>query len=152
MTEMDEYLTAKDAKSAKERQGANPIEPIGAAIVDAAIKVHSALGPGLLESVYEACLCHELASRGLSLERQLHLPVVYQDLKIASGLRIDVLVAGLIVVEIKAVEAVLPLHSAQLLTYLKLGGFQLGHLLNFNVPQMKHGIKRMVFRYPESDR
>ena len=145
---MDELLTAKDAKGAKGRQG---IEPIGSAIVDAAIKVHSALGPGLLESVYEACLCHELASRGLPLERQLYLPVVYQDLKIASGLRIDILVARLVVVEVKAVETVLPLHSAQLLTYLRLGKFQLGYLLNFNVPHMKQGIRRMVFRYPESD-
>lgn len=148
----DGPFTATDAKDAKEREGREDLEPIGAAIVDAAIKVHSTLGPGLLESVYEACLCHELASRGLALERQVHLPVVYQDLTIASGLRIDILVADLVVVEVKAVETVLPLHTAQLLTYLRLGGFQLGYLLNFNVPHMKQGIKRMVFRYPEAGR
>lgn len=149
---MDDFLTAKDAKSAKERKGQADLERVGATIVDAAVKVHSALGPGLLESVYEACFCHELISRGVGVERQVHLPVTYEGLRIASGLRIDVLAEASVIVEIKAVEALLPLHAAQLLTYLRLGGFPLGFLLNFNVPQMKQGIKRMVYRYPEPNR
>jgi GxxExxY protein len=114
------------------------------AIVDAAIKVHSALGPGLLESVYEACLAHELGQRGLGVERQVSLPVRYAGIVIEAGLRLDLLVEQCVVIEIKAVEALLPVHTAQLLTYLKLGDYPLGLLLNFNVPHMKQGIKRIA--------
>jgi GxxExxY protein len=119
-------------------------EKVGAAIVDAAINVHMSLGPGLLESVYESCLCHELHKRGIQFQRQVDLPIRYDTIRLESGLRIDILAADCVVVEVKSVESVLPVHEAQLLTYLKLSKRRLGLLLNFNVPLMKHGIKRMV--------
>jgi GxxExxY protein len=118
-------------------------------VVDAAIKVHSALGPGLLESVYEACLAHEIAVRGLRVERQVVLPVRYGDVTVEAGLRLDLLVGEGLVVEIKAVESLQPIHAAQLLTYLRLGGFSLGLLLNFNVVHMKSGIKRLANGVPD---
>jgi GxxExxY protein len=120
-------------------------EAIATQLVDAAIKVHKSLGPGLLESVYEICLCHELAIRGIPFRRQLDLPVCYEGIRLESGLRIDILVDDCVVVELKIVEKLLPVHEAQLLTYLKLSNKRIGFLLNFNVPIMKHGIKRMVF-------
>jgi GxxExxY protein len=113
-------------------------------IIAAAIEVHRALGPGLLESTYEACLCHELFSKGVPFERQLILPVQYKGVNINCGFRLDLLVDRSIVVEIKAVDTLLPIHEAQLLTYLKLGGWHLGLLINFNVPLLKDGIRRRV--------
>jgi GxxExxY protein len=112
-------------------------------IVDAAIKVHSVLGPGLLESTYEACLKYELLKRGLMVESQVMLPVHYDGVAIDAGYRIDLLVED-VVVELKAVEKLAPIHEAQLLTYLKLSGKKLGLLLNFNVLHMKDGIKRFA--------
>jgi GxxExxY protein len=117
---------------------------IGDVVVESALKVHTALGAGLLESVYEACLAHELVKHGLGVERQVPCPVTYEDLKIDGGFRLDLLVGGKVVIEVKAVESLLPVHTAQLLTYLKLGGFKLGYLLNFNVAHMRDGIKRIV--------
>jgi GxxExxY protein len=119
-------------------------EDVAELIVDAAIKVHRALGPGLLEAVYEACLTHELRQRGLRVETQVPVPIQYEGLILESGLRLDMLVDGLAVIELKAVEKSLPVHDAQLLTYLKLSGKRLGFLLNFNVPVMKNGISRFV--------
>lgn len=113
-------------------------------VVDAAIKVHTLLGSGLLESVYESCLAHELLRRGLKIERQLHLPIRYDDVTIDAGLRLDLVVEHCLIVELKATESLLPIHSAQLLTYLKLGGYPLGLLLNFNVIHMKDGIRRLA--------
>jgi GxxExxY protein len=113
-----------------------------AMIIGAAIEVHRYLGPGLLESAYELCLLYELEQLGLRVERQKGLPLVYKDVGLEIGYRIDLLVEGLIVVEIKAVENVLPVHEAQVLTYLKLSGCPLGLLLNFNVPLLKDGIHR----------
>jgi GxxExxY protein len=113
-------------------------------IIGAAIDVHRELGPGLLESTYEACLVFELSSRGLRVERQKALPVVYRDVQIDCGYRIDLLVEHAVVVELKAVAAVEPIHEAQLLTYLKLSGFRVGLLINFNVKQLKNGIRRLV--------
>jgi GxxExxY protein len=113
-------------------------------IVDAAIKVHKALGPGLLESVYEICLCHELSIRGIPFKRQLDLPICYEGIRLESGLRIDILVDNCVIVELKTVEKVLPVHEAQLLSYLKLTENRVGFLLNFNVPIMKQGIKRLA--------
>ena len=113
-------------------------------IVDAAFKVHSALGPGLLESVYETCLVHELRTRGLALERQLALPIEYGGLCLDSGLRLDLLVQDTVVVELKAVEHLLPVHKAQLLSHLRLTGKPVGLLINFHVPLIKDGIQRMV--------
>ena len=119
-------------------------EQVAAAVVDASVKVHKTLGPGLLESVYEACLCHELKERGMPFKAQVALPVVYQEMRLDAGLRLDLLVAQCVIVEIKAVEKMHPLFDAQLLTYLKLTGLRLGLLINFNVPLMKHGIRRII--------
>ena len=117
---------------------------VSGAIVASAFAVHQALGPGLLESVYEQCLAFELETRGLAISRQVALPVVYRDRRIEAGFRLDLVVENLVVVEVKAAERLLPIHDAQLLTYLKLAGFQLGLLINFNVPAIRDGIKRLV--------
>jgi len=119
---------------------------IGKQVVDAAFCVHSAFGPGLLESVYEACLFEELKSRGFEVESQKTIPVVYRDKKLDAGFRLDLLVGNLVIAEIKVVEKLLPVHEAQMLTYLKLSGKKLGYLINFNTPLIKDGIKRMVRR------
>ena len=120
------------------------IEATGAAIVDSAIQVHRALGPGLLESAYQACLAYELRKRGHGVVTELVLPVMYDDQQIDAGYRIDMLVDDCIIVENKAMDSLLPIHEAQLLTYLKLRDCRLGFLLNWNVKLMKNGIKRMV--------
>jgi GxxExxY protein len=120
------------------------VEDVAAAVIDAAIKVHKALGPGLLESVYEGCLCYELSKRGIPCRRQVDMLVRYEDVLIETGFRIDVLADECVIAEIKAVEAIIPIHEAQLLTHLKLANIRLGLLLGFHVPLMKHGIKRMV--------
>ena len=116
------------------------------AVVDAAIKVHTALGPGLLEGAYEGCLVHELRKRGHLVVQQLSLPVLYDGICIDLGYRIDLLVDGGVVVEVKSVGKLAPIHNAQLLSYMKLGGYKLGLLLNFNVPRLKDGIRRIVNR------
>jgi GxxExxY protein len=118
-------------------------------IIGAAIEVHRELGPGLLESAYEQCLCHELTLRGLRFQRQVEVPVVYKGIRLDCGYRIDVIVEDSVIVELKTVDKLLPIHEAQLLTYLKLFGRQLGLLLNFNVPVLKDGIKRMVNNYKD---
>jgi GxxExxY protein len=117
---------------------------LGEAVIGAAMKVHSALGPGLLESAYELCLSHEIERRGLVAGRQVSIPVRYESLVIENGYRIDLLVDNRVVVELKAIEALLPVHRAQLLSYLRLGGFKLGYLLNFDVAHMRDGIARVV--------
>lgn len=117
---------------------------IGTIIVEACMKIHSALGPGLLEVVYETCLAHELGKRGVAVRRQASLPIVYEDLQVENAFRIDLVAEDKVVVELKAIDSLLPVHSAQLLSYMKLGQFKLGYLLNFNVAHMKDGIKRMV--------
>jgi len=119
-------------------------EATARSVVDAAFAVHKAMGPGLLETVYEACLCHELAKRGVAFQRQLALPVVYDGVRLDAGLRLDLLAANCLIVELKAVEKHNPLFEAQLLTYLKLTGFRLGLLINFNVPLLKDGIRRVI--------
>jgi len=113
-------------------------------VVDAAFKVHKALGPGLLEKVYEACFCHELSKAGLSFQQQLNIPIRYDGIEFDEGLRIDVMVENLIICELKAVDEMNPVYMAQVLTYLKLAGKRLGFLINFNVPFIKNGIKRVV--------
>ena len=120
------------------------IEAVGKQIVDAAIKVHRALGPGLLESAYQHCLAYELRKRGLKVECELQLPVLYDGVHIDAGYRIDMLIEDRVIIENKAVKEILPVHKAQLLTYLKLHDRRLGYLLNWNVPLMKQGINRMV--------
>lgn len=119
------------------------------AIIGAAIEVHRSLGPGLLESAYEECLCHELKSRGIPFQRQVPLQVVYKGAKLECGYRIDLLVNDEVVVELKAVDLLQPIHEAQLLTYMRLGSRKVGLILNFNVPMLKQGIKRMVLNLSE---
>jgi GxxExxY protein len=113
-------------------------------VVDAALTVHRALGPGLLESVYSVCLAHELRKRGSRVLREVSLPVSYDGVQLDAGLRLDMLVDDCLVVELKAVEQILPVHHAQLLTYLKLTGHRLGLLINFNTPLIRDGIRRVV--------
>lgn len=120
------------------------IEKYSKPILDSAYKIHTTLGPGLLESVYEICLIHELKKRGFKSERQVPLPVVYDDIRMEGGFRIDVLVENCIIVELKSVDLLLPVHESQVITYLKLANLRLGFLLNFNVSSMKRGIKRLV--------
>lgn len=120
------------------------IEEIATKVVDAAIKVHMVLGPGLLESSYQKCLEYELKKQGLRVESEVVLPVIYEKIKIDAGYRIDMIVGDSVIVENKAVEKLMPIHEAQLLTYLRMKKCKLGFLLNWNVPRMKEGIKRMV--------
>jgi len=113
-------------------------------IIGAAIEVHKVLGPGLLESTYEECLCHELALRKISYQRQVTIPLDYKGMRLECGYRLDLLVESCVLVEMKACESIQPIHEAQLLTYLKLANLKLGLLINFNVPVLKEGIKRIA--------
>ena len=113
-------------------------------VIGAAIEVHKILGPGLLENVYERCLCRELVLRRFPFESQKLIPVVYKGIEIDCGYRMDIVVADKLIVELKACESLLPIHEAQLLTYLRLAGIKIGLLINFNVPVLKDGIKRMA--------
>ena len=144
-------MNHQDTKTPRHQDTKTPRHPIpertdevAKEVVDAAFAVHSRLGPGLLESVYEVCLAHELKKRGLKVERQVTLPVVYDEVRLEAGLRIDLLVGDCVLVELKAVEALLPVHKAQVLTYLKLTGFRLGLLINFNVPLVRDGVTRVA--------
>ena len=119
-------------------------------IIGAAMEVHRRLGPGLLESTYEACLAFELAERGLAVEQQKALPVLYKEVKMECGYRIDLLVDRAVVVEVKAIESLAPVHEAQVLSYLRLSGCKVGLLINFNVRILKQGIRRIVNRFPDS--
>ena len=119
-------------------------EAIARAVIDSAFKVHTALGPGLLESAYEACVDYELVKLRLSVQKQVPISIRYQDKALGIGYRIDLLVENKVVVEVKCAEHLHPLHRAQLLSYLKLGHYKLGLLLNFNTVHMRHGIKRVV--------
>jgi GxxExxY protein len=120
------------------------LEDIARTVVDAGLKVHKALGPGLLESAYEHCLAYELQLRGVALRRQVTVPVVYEGVRLEAGYRLDLLVGDLLLVEVKAVEALTRVHEAQVLTYLKLSGLRMGLLINFNVELFKHGVRRLV--------
>ena len=131
MRKHDARLTEEDERVAK-------------LIVDAAYTVHRQLGPGLLEKVYEVCFCHELAKRGLSFQRQVGVPITYDGLRFDEGLRLDVLVEDRVICELKAVEKMLPLFQAQLISQLRMTGKRLGFLLNFQVPLMKDGMHRIV--------
>ena len=119
-------------------------EEIGKAVVDSAYIIHKELGPGLLEKVYEVCFCHELTKKGFNVNRQIDIPIVYDGIVFNEGLRLDVLVNDLVICELKALENVNPVWEAQLLSHLKLLDKRLGYLINFNVPLIKNGIKRMV--------
>jgi len=124
---------------------ASGINDLTAKIIGAAIEVHKALGPGLLESAYERCLAYELSLLKIGFERQVPLPVRYKSLPLDCGYRLDFLVENLVVLELKAVERLEAIHEAQMLTYLKLGGWRVGLLINFNVPVLKRGIRRLIY-------
>jgi GxxExxY protein len=145
MEEEDSPPRHKDAKAPRPM----PREPIpaaldkiGKAVVDSAFRVHSELGPGLLESIYETCLAHEIIKRGIPIKRQAAIPIVYDGVTFGGGLRLDLLVDDAVVVEVKAVERLLPVFEAQVLSYLKLAKLRLGYLINFNVPLIREGIER----------
>lgn len=120
------------------------IEKIFKKVLDCSFKVHSALGPGLLESAYEECLYYELLESGLAVKKQFPMPLVYKEVKLDAGYRIDLLVENKVVIEIKSIESLADIHMAQILTYLKLSGCKLGLLVNFNVSHLKEGIKRVI--------
>ena len=124
------------------------IELIAGDVVDCAIKVHKSLGPGLLESAYQFCHVYELKKRGWDAQTEVKLPLLYEDQKVDVGYRIDTLINHMVIVENKCVESLLPVHEAQLLTYMKLSGCKIGFLLNWNVALMKHGIKRFILNLP----
>jgi GxxExxY protein len=128
----------------RHRKNGSEKDPRTGPIIGAAIEVHRQLGPGLLESAYEECLCHELHLRGIGFRRQIELPVEYKGIKLDCGYRLDLIVQDEVVVELKCVERVLPVHEAQLLTYMRLAGKQVGLLINFNVPVLTRGISRRV--------
>ena len=126
------------------------LDQLSRQIIGAGIEVHRHLGPGLLESVYESCLVYELRQLGLRVEEQKPLPVVYQEVQLDCGYRLDLVVADEIIVDIKAVESLLPIHEAQLLSYLRLAGKRVGLLMNFHVSVLKNGLKRIVNEFPDS--
>ena len=127
-----------------ESSGHGERDSLTESVIGLAIEVHRALGPGLLESAYQECLCYELKASGIVFGRQVALPVVYKTVKLDCGYRMDLVVNDQLVVELKTVEKILPIHEAQLLTYLRLSGIRTGLLLNFNTAVLKNGIKRMV--------
>jgi GxxExxY protein len=138
----------KVSKSSKQIKSFKPIpneiQRIGGLVVDAAFTVHKKIGPGLLEKIYEVCFCHELSKRGLYYQRQVDIPIRYEDFVFDEGLRLDVLVEDSVICELKALENVNPVWEAQILSHLKLTDLRLGYLINFNVPKIKYGIRRFV--------
>jgi GxxExxY protein len=127
------------------------LNTITSEVIGAAIEVHRHLGPGLLESSYRECLCRELLLRGIAFEREKPLPLEYKGIHLGCGYRLDLLVAGCVVVEVKSVECLAPIHDAQLLTYLRIGGWRVGLLINFNVAVLKSGIHRRILGYDEAE-
>ena len=132
-------LHHRDTETQRETQR----DSLSETVIGAAIEVHRILGPGLLESAYEECLCHELECRQIAFQKQVELPVQYKDITLNCAYRLDIVVENQLVLELKAVDKLLPVHNAQLLTYLRLSGLSTGLLLNFNVPVLKDGVKRM---------
>ncbi|MBU2445221.1 MAG: GxxExxY protein [Bacteroidetes bacterium] len=139
-------LTGGDTKNheAQFRKLSIKEEDVGKKVIDSAFTVHKVLGPGLLEKIYEICFCHELNKRGLEVKKQVDIPIVYDGIKFEEGLSLDVLVEDLVICELKAVDEVNPVWQAQLLSHLKLTNKRLGYLINFNVPLIKNGIKRII--------
>lgn len=145
-----DFFTAEDTKVAEMTR--RELNRISGAIIGAAIEVHRTLGPGLLESTYEACLHFELLECGLHVEKQKPLPVIYREVKLECGYRLDLLVESAVIVEIKSIDALASIHTAQLLSYLRLAHCPLGLLINFNVEVLKNGIRRLVNDFPDSPR
>ena len=134
----------RTSKTVAFKTGPPEVELVGTKILDGAFKVHTSFGPGLLESVYKACLAYEIRKSGLSVETQVALPVIYDNVRVDAGLRIDMLVEKCVIVELKSVDTMIPVYEAQLITYLKLAHYRLGYFINFNVPHLRNGFKRMV--------
>ena len=130
----------ESAEDAEEK----PFWRLSSAVISAAIEVHEVLGPGLLEGIYEGAFCHELSLRGIRVQRQLAVPVFYKGVSLSQALRLDLLIDGALVVELKSIETLLPIHKAQLLSYLRLAKLQVGLLINFNTQRLKQGIFRVV--------
>ena len=128
------------------------LDELTSAIIGSAIEIHRELGPGLFESAYEACLTYDLQQKEFQIERQKALPIVYRGIQLDEAYRLDVVVENAVILELKSVESLLPIHTAQLLSYLKLSGMHVGLLINFNVPVLKDGIKRVVNEYTEDKR
>ncbi len=148
MSVKDEFSsTSKPLFTAESAENAEEMKKLTESIIGAAIEVHRHLGPGLLESAYEVCLAFELKELGLRIERQVELPLCYKDMHLDCGYRLDLLVNSGVIVEVKAVNAISPIHHAQLTSYLKLSGYRVGLLINFNVMLLKNGIKRVVNNY-----
>jgi len=145
-----EVIHRRDAETSRVSSAMRQLDELTKQIIGAAIEVNRHTGPGLLESVYEGCLCYELNQLGLLFKRQVPLPVSYKDVKLDCGYRMDLVVGDAIVVEIKAVDHLMAIHSAQLLTYLKLSGKQVGLLINFNEAVLKRGLKRLVNHFLDS--
>ena len=145
---MNRVLTAENAENTEAVKNLNELTET---IIGAAMEVHRALGPGLLESTYEMCLCRELSIRGLRFERQVPISVEYKGVKLDCGYRADLVVESVILVELKAIDSLLSIHEAQLLSYLKLSGLKIGLLINFNVELLKHGIRRRVLGLSENE-
>ena len=137
-------VTTKDAKGAKDLMAREQLELLGKQVLDALYEVHTELGPGLLENSYEMALAHELSIRGIAFELQKPVPLQYKGVRLECGFRLDVLIADEIILELKSVDALLPLHDAQLVNYLRVSGKRLGYLVNFNVPHLKDGIRKRV--------
>jgi GxxExxY protein len=144
MSKLD--LTTEVTESTEKGKNVNELTEL---VIGCAIEVHRTLGPGLLESAYEVCLCRELILREIPFERQVPIPVEYKGAKLDCGYRADLIVAGKILVEVKAVDQLAPIHEAQLLSYLKLTGIKVGHLINFNERVLIHGVRRKVLGPPE---
>jgi GxxExxY protein len=142
-------LTAESTESAEMSQK-DRLSKITETIIGCAINVHKELGPGLLESAYEACLLYDLSQTKMKIENQKPLPIIYKNVKLNCGYRLDLIIEDEVIVEIKSVEKMLPIHKAQLLSYLKISGLKVGLLINFNVELLKDGIIRVVNNYPDS--
>ena len=146
------YLFNAESAETAEMEEKERLNQIADSIIGAAIEVHSASGPGLLESAYEACLVFELAERGLKVEQQKPLPVIYRQVKLDCGYRLDMLVENVVIIEVKVVDHLAPIHKAQLLSYLRLSGCKVGLLINFNVKVLRDGVVRVVNNFPDSPR
>ncbi|MDT5060376.1 MAG: hypothetical protein QOH63_835 [Acidobacteriota bacterium] len=144
MLDKEQFTTETQRAQRGHRKLIPQINKVTEAIIGAAIEIHRTLGPRLLESAYCECLCRELSVRGVAFEREKPLPLEYKGIRLECGYRLDLLVAGSVVVEVKSVEALAPIHEAQLLTYLRLGGWHVGLLINFNVAVLKQGIRRKI--------
>jgi GxxExxY protein len=150
MTPVQDMRCTAESTETAEKYSSGTLNVVTQKIIGAAIRVHQALGPGLLESAYEACLAFELAEMGLRVAQQQPLPVIYRDVRLSCGYRIDLVIDDCVIVEVKSVSHITPIHEAQLISYLKLSGRKVGLLINFNVKVLKDGLRRRVNNFPQT--